>query len=606
MYKGYVKVLLQIAGGSVPVTDEKVYIKAESGTGILPVSPESYDFLVVTDSSGSTAPVAIETPAPAASQNEFSNEVPYALASVYVDIPGFFPVRINGVQVFPDNLSTLPINLTPITAGFTGENRGVITYDIPESTVLQNTPRSPEFPDENAAEATPAILDEVVIPETVRVHLGRPDAAAENVYLSFPDYVKNVASSEVYPTWTEETLRANILAIISLTLNRIYTEWYPSRGYDFDITSTTQFDQAFVPGRNIFDNISRIVDETFNEYITREGAVSPLFTSYCDGRRVNCDGLSQWGSQSLGEQGLSALNILKYYYGNNITLRSTDNIENLPSSYPGTPLSLGSTGEDVETIRRELYRISFNYPLIPRVNPLYDVFDSSLDAAVRTFQEVFGLAVDGIVGKATWYKISYVYTSIVKLAELVGSGEAGALPDEPPTVTVRIGDSGVDVARLQFLLAYIGTFYGGIDIPLLDGEFGTKTERALREFQQMFGLQNTGFADADDWAKLYEVYGEILRAVTPTLGETGYPGTPLQRGSRGEYVKLIQEYINRIARDYPALPTLTVDGVFGSATEDAVRLIQERFFLPTNGIVGAETWEQIAALYRFLENQAAS
>lgn len=599
MFKGYLKVRLITADGAVPLPGENVYIKTSSDA--YNVDESRYDYLLTTDISGSTSPLGIDAPDPAISLNEFDEEIPYALADVYANVPGYFPVRILGNQIYAGQLSTLPIQLTPLASGFNGTTGGVIVYSIPPNTLLTSEEREQvSYPDE---EASAFVAEEVAIPEYVIVHLGAPSSNAENIYIPFPDYIKNVASSEIYPTWTEETLRANILAIISLTLNRIYTEWYPSQGYDFDITNSTRFDQSFVPGRNIFESISRITDELFNTYIIRSGYINPLFASYCDGKTVSCDGLSQWGSENLGRQGLSALNILKNYYGNDIELVTTDNISNFTASYPGTPLSLGDEGRDVEEIRRQLYRISFNYPLIPRINPALRTFDSSLDTAVRTFQEIFGLNVDGIVGRATWYRISYIYSSIVKLAELGAEGETGSLPVTPPTVTVTEGDRGRDVARLQFLLGYISLFYPAVNTPSLDGIFGAGTARSVRDFQSVFGLPVTGTVTSSDWARLYEVYESVLRAVTPSLAEQGYPGAPLRRGSRGDAVLLMQSYLNTISDAYPVIPKIEADGVFGSATENAVRAFQRRFFIQPTGVIDAVTWGQITEVYNFLRRE---
>lgn len=258
-----------------------------------------------------------------------------------------------------------------------------------------------------------------VVPSTITVHLGLPDEEAENITVSFPDYVKNVASSEIYPTWEPAAIEANILAIVSFALNRVYTEFYPSRGYDFDITSTTAYDQKFIRGRNIFENISRAVDETFNDYIRRTDFVEPLAAKFCNGTTSTCDGLSQWGSQDLAQQGYGPMEILRYYYGEDIELVQDAPIQDLGRSYPGTPLRLGSQGENVVVVKTMLNRISQSYPAIPKIWPVTRVYDPQTEEAVRTFQRIFGLAADGVVGKATWYKMVYLYVGITQLAELV-------------------------------------------------------------------------------------------------------------------------------------------------------------------------------------------
>lgn len=609
MFQGYLKVILQTADGAVPLSDESVFIKTQGFTqnenmgfdSTSAVSETNFDYRLTTDASGTTQTVGIEAPDPAMSLNEFDNSIPYSVVDIFTNVPGYYPVRIKNAQIYANQISVLPINMTPVSSDYTNSQRGVIVYSIPPNALLTTQVREPEYFSPEVAESL--VIGEVTIPEYISVHLGKPDEAAENVYVSFPDYIKNVASSEIFPTWQEETLRANILAIISLTLNRIFTEWYPSKGYDFDITNSTQFDQSFVPGRNIFENISRLVDEIFNTYIVRIGYISPLFASYCDGRRTNCNGMLQWGSERLGSQGYTALAILKYYYGDDIELVSTDNISGITRSYPGYPLSLGSEGPEVEWIRRQLYRISFNYPLIPRINPVLRVYDSGLDSAVRTFQEIFDLAVDGIVGKATWYRISYVYSSVLKLAELTSGGETGGIPTEVPTETVRRGDSSRAVARLQFILAYISLFYTNISTPTLDGIFGAGTEESVRQFQEYFGLPVTGIVTATDWQRLYDVYNMVIQTVAPSLGEQGYPGSPLRRGSRGDSVRLIQSYLNTISDTYPVIPKIEADGVFGAATENAVRAFQQRFFIQPTGVVDAVTWGQIVEEYNFLTRQ---
>lgn len=607
MYNGYIKFSLVTGGGAIPIIGEKIYVKTngftvnQDGNGYTSdytVDTSNFDYVLITDETGSTDTLTVEAPDPDISLDENDMSLPYSVVDVYTNVEGYFPVRILGAQVYANKLSTLPIILTPLISGYENTINGVIVYQIPPNTLITPTEREPERPADT--QASPLVAQEVVIPEFITVHLGTPSSSAQNVNVSFPDYIKNVASSEIFPTWPDETLRANILAIISLTLNRVFTEWYPSQGYNFDITNSTQFDQSFVPGRNIFDEISRLVDELFNTYIVREGFINPLFASYCDGRTTTCNGMSQWGSERLGANGFSAIDILKTYYGNDIELVTTNNVSDFTDSYPGFPLSLGSEGPEVEDIRRQLYRISLNYPLIPRINPVLQIYDTDLEEAVRTFQEIFDLTPDGIVGPATWYRISYIYTSIIKLAELGAEGETGGLPIEPPTEELEPGDRGRSVARLQFLLAYISLFYTDIPTVSLDGIYGSDTQQAVIAFQQLFGLPVTGNVNAEVWAKLYDVYNTVLKLITPELGEQGFPGTPLRRFSTGENVRLMQTYLNRIADDYPSIPKITVDGIFGPGTEEAVKAFQRRFFINPTGIINAQTWGQIVQIYNFL------
>ena len=286
------------------------------------------------------------------------------------------------------------------------------------------------------------------IPQRITVHLGPPNSDAENVTVSFVDYVKNVASSEIYPTWEESALRANILAIVSFALNRVYTEFYRSRGYDFDITSSTAYDQYFVKGRSFFDNVSRIVDELFNDYLRRPGFVEPLAAKFCNGTTVTCEGLSQWGSQNLARQGYSSDQILRSYYGN-VEIVPNAPIRGITSSYPGSPLRVGSTGPSVVVLQVSLNRISQNYPAIPKIPSADGVFGSRTEAAVRAYQQIFGLTPDGVVGPATWYSIVKRYTAVTRLSELRSLGQQFYAINWSPPTTLQIGNTGEKVRQLQ-------------------------------------------------------------------------------------------------------------------------------------------------------------
>ncbi|MBE6682273.1 MAG: spore cortex-lytic protein [Ruminococcaceae bacterium] len=443
---------------------------------------------------------------------------------------------------------------------------------------------------------------DIYIPESITVHLGTPSSNARNVTVPFTEYIKNVASSEIYPTWPEEALRANIAAIISLTLNRFFTEWYRSQGYDFDITSTTSYDQSYVQGRNIFENISRIVDDMFNTYVTREGYINPLFTTFCDGRRTTCEGLSQWGSVSLAENGNNALSILRYYYGDDVNLTSTDDIRDAESSYPGTPLKLGDSGQGVLTIQQQLMRIRENYPAIPLIPTIDGNFGSSTDSAVRTFQEIFDLAVDGIVGKSTWYRISYVYSSVAKLAETIGEGVSDIFSAEIPDVTISRGDTGNYVLLLQSLIDYISVFYPSVPAVSKDGIFGSGTADAVRQFASTFGLASGETVTPSVWNALYKVYLNIINSITPSLPNQGFPGRDLRRGDMGENVKLMQTYLNVISSRYQSIPKVTEDGIFGGDTENAVLAFQRAARLNPTGVIDVSTWERIVELYNFEES----
>ena len=315
------------------------------------------------------------------------------------------------------------------------------------------------------------------VPRTITVHMGAPDEWAENVTVSFPDYVNNVASSEIYPTWEPAAIQANILAITSFALNRVYTEFYPSRGYDFQITSTTAYDQKFIRDRNIFENISRTVDEMFTDYIRREGFVEPLAAKFCNGTTSTCAGLSQWGSQELAQQGYGPMEILRYYYGDDIELVENAPVQSLGQSYPGYPLRLGSTGPDVVAMKTMLNRISQGYPAIPKLWPVTRTFDEKTQSAVRTFQSVFGLTADGVVGKATWYKMVYLYVGLSRLSELVSMGQQfQGFSFQYPGI-LRQGDRGGDVSVLQYMLALAAEFDPALTELAVDGVYGN-TSRA--------------------------------------------------------------------------------------------------------------------------------
>ncbi len=434
------------------------------------------------------------------------------------------------------------------------------------------------------------------VPETITVHLGAPDSEAQNVTLSFPDYIKNVASSEIYPTWPENALRANIYAQISLALNRVYTEWYRSKGYDFDITSSTQFDQKFIPNREIFENISRIVDELFNTYITRGGAIEPLFAAYCDGKEVSCNGLSQWGTVTLANEGRTPYEILQYYYGDDISLNKAP-VRAADDSYPDEPLQLGSSGKDVRRIQIKLNRISRNYPAIPKIQPVDGVFAVETEDAVRTFQEVFNLTPDGIVGEATWYRINYIYNSVKRLSELGSEGlTLEDIAAQYPNV-LRPGDSGENVRQVQYFLKVIATFYEAIPNLTVNGVYDAQTENAVRAFQQAFGLAVDGIIGEQTWSDIYRAYLGIVGSTTFEGGIRLYPGIVLRMGSRGDDVTTLQTYLSTISDTYPNIPKIPVTGNFEQQTENAVIAFQQEFGLTADGSVDALTWDAIADLY---------
>lgn len=346
------------------------------------------------------------------------------------------------------------------------------------------------------------------VPERITVHLGPPSSNAENVTVSFPDYVKNVASSEIYPTWEESALRANILAIVSFALNRVYTEFYRSRGYDFDITSSTAYDQYFVKGRGYFENVSRIVDDLFNDYLRRPSFVEPLAAKFCNGTTVTCEGLSQWGSQGLAQQGYNSTQILRNYYGDVETVVNAP-IRGITASYPGTPLRRGSTGPNVVVIQTSINRIAQNYPAIPKIASVDGIFGSRTESSVRAFQNIFGLDPDGVVGRETWYAIVRLYTAVTSLSELRSLGQQFYSINWSPPGGLRVGDTGEKVRLLQYMLSVLSAHISTIPPLSVDGIYGQETRAAVLAAQRRFALPETGSVGAQTWDAIYNQYSGI-------------------------------------------------------------------------------------------------
>lgn len=447
----------------------------------------------------------------------------------------------------------------------------------------------------------------IIIPNTVVVHLGAPsDSSAQNVTVSFTDYIKNVASSEIYPTWPRNAIIANIYAQITFILNRLYTFYYRSQGYAFDITNLEAYDQAFVNGRDYFENIVQIVDEIFNSYISRDGQQNPIFPRYCNGTTSTCPGgLSQWGTVDLANQGYSPIDILKYYYGDNIIIVDGLTTGEIRDLYPGTPLRIGSFGFDVKLIQIILNIISRNYPAIPKIAYPDGYFDIITEDAVKEFQRIFNLTADGIVGKATWYKMFRIYAAVRRLSELDAEAVDLEFVTKQYTNYAQSGDTGSNVRMLQFYLDFISTFNDFIPKVTIDGIFGQNTENAVRAYQQAYGLPITGTVNQATWDSMYELYFSILSTLpSDYLGQSivPYPGVVLYRGSSGENVSTIQTYLSRIADVYNEIPKVTVTGYFGDETEAAVLAYQNLFGLDPRGVVGPITWDSIANLYAGIVN----
>lgn len=406
-YTGTLQVNVTSSVGFLPVAGATVSISNSD-------TPETILEQLTTDESGQTQIATLSAP-----NLEYSLEPseprPYTDYNIEVTAPGYEPVRIVGSEILPGELSLQNVSMNPleVSAGEAEED-----INIPDHTLYGEYP--PKIPEEEIKvdpETGEIVLSRVVIPEYIIVHDGVPnDTSAPNYYVRYKDYIKNVASSEIYATWPESSIYANILAIQSFTLNRVYTEWYRAKGYPFTITTSTAYDQKFIYGRNIYSNIDRLVDSIFANYLSRPGIQQPIFTSYCDGNRVTCDGLSQWGSSYLGEQGYSAIEIIRYYYGNDMYINTATAISGVPSSWPGYNLTIGASGGKVQQMQQQLNRIGQNFPAIPRITA-DGVFGSQTAEAVKAFQRIFNLPATGIVDYPTWYEISNIYVGVSRIAE---------------------------------------------------------------------------------------------------------------------------------------------------------------------------------------------
>lgn len=406
-YAGSLKISVISSTGLIPVEGATVTV---SFTG----EPNSILAQLTTDSSGQTDIINLPAPPPQWSLDPDSDNQPYSEYNISVTAEGYEPVLVSGSEILPDELSLQTIQLTPLEITQEEEKTVVIQ---PHALFADYPPKIPEDEIKTLAETGEIVLSRVVIPEYVIVHDGVPsDSTARNYWVRYTDYIKNVASSEIYPTWPEAAIYANILAIMSFTLNRVYTEWYRGQGYPFTITSSTAYDQKWIYGRNIFENINFLVDTIFANYLSRPGVRQPILTSYCDGRRVTCSGLSQWGSMYLAEEGYSAIEIIRYYYGNDMYINTAEVISGVPASWPGYDLSQGSAGDKVRQMQTQLNRIARNYPALPTI-VADGIYGSRTANAVRTFQRIFNLPQTGVVDYATWYEISRIYVGVSRIAE---------------------------------------------------------------------------------------------------------------------------------------------------------------------------------------------
>ncbi len=587
MPNGTLRVYASVAEQAAPLAGVSVAVLDESGAVLARLT---------TDASGAAGPLTLTAPDPSYSLDENNRTVrPYAVYRLVADATGWQSQILDGVQVFAGQetvarLSFLPASPAdaPTLADTRTEEQNVEVTTIPPHALFAGGGGSGPTPEENL---NARVLTEVVIPKKITVHLGKPSANVSNVTVGFQEYIANVASSEVYPTWPEEAIRANILAQISLALNRIWTEWYPSRGYAFNITGSPGYDQAYVAGRTVFAVMERLTAELFNTYVRRSGDQEPYFTEYCDGKLVTCPGMKQWGTVDRANEGKNALQILRYYYGDRVQLVTTNNIAAIPSSWPGVTLKRGSTGTSVSILQRQLSRIAKDYPSFGKPE-VTGTFDAATEQCVKNFQKQFSLTADGLVGKATWYKISYIYVSVKDLAELTSEGETATGTESSgtwPGVVLKRGSTGSEVEQVQFWLSELAQFNSALPNLTVDGNFGAATERAVKTFQQEQGLTADGIVGQATWDALYAAWLDTQS----DLGGTAWPGIVLRRGDTGMEVRLVQFWLRLAADNYTSLAAVSVDGNFGAATEKAVTAFQSLFGLTADGVVGRATWDKL-------------
>ncbi|MFP3155186.1 peptidoglycan-binding protein [Lachnospiraceae bacterium ZAX-1] len=650
MGMGFLKIQVHTGDDALPIADAFVTVSDVDGNEL---------YSGTTDANGNSSVFQLSAPDIAYTLDPDYRKPAYTEYDVFAGASGFVAKHIYGVEVVDTQTAILPVNLEPLSDEehpvleesielmpiglllpeehrqaepleenrWSGQNEDSYpgnSYPYPENNDPENSYPGEAFRDDNLSQRpTQRILSDVIIPEYITVHLGTPsNSLASNVTVRFPDYIKNVVSSEIYSTWPKDAIEANIIAIVTFALNRIFTEWYRSRDYNFDITNSTAYDMYYKDGGQVFENISQMVDRMFNIYARRIGFLDPYFTQFCNGTTSTCDGLSQWGTVTLANEGQNPLEILQYYYTPDLELVLSNQIVGIEESYPGYSLRVGDAdsaeGEDGEPIKRVqnyLNRIRVNFPLIPLIANPNGEFGEDTKEAVEMFQQTFDLNPDGIIGRDTWNKISFIFTAVARLAELDSEGIRENIGQNPPDVVLSLGARGSNVQELQFILNYISQFYDTVPWVLSDGVFTSDTQNAVREFQKTFQLTEDGIVGPATWDKLYAVYKGIEESTKPPAEKPNqpetpnlpspppalpYPGTLLKVGSTGANVKTMQTYLNAIANVNANIPKLTADGVFGNQTKNAVIQFQKQFSLAPDGIIGAATWAKIVEQYGLL------
>lgn len=615
---GYLTFQTLTAENGVAVAGAKIKIYHPDGKLI---------FETTTDLDGNTEDYKLYAPNEENSLDPYLDKPVSSFYNATIEAKGYLKYYINQIPIFDTETTILSENLLPKISGEEDE----ITIDIPISTLdladdlnenlSENLSENlienySDFDADSYSDIDDNMLDNTLdnmldtksqanyvtdnkfrIPEYITVHLGAPtNSSAKNVKVKFSDYIANVASGEIYPTWPQSSLEANIHAIITFALNRIYTGWYRIRGYNFDITGSPAYDMIYKHNGPVFENINIIVSSIFNVYTRRKGFEEPFFTQFCDGLTVQCNGMSQWGTVELAKKGYTPVEILRYYYRPDMQLILTNNIGTIPDAFPGT-LKKGSSGNGVKLMQSKLNRIRVNFPLIPRIEKTDGLFGIETENAVKVFQKSFNMVSDGVIGRATWNKISLVFVAVTKISELDSEGIRVDIGETPPTVVLKKGSKGVYVLELQFLLNYISIYYTTVPSVIQDSVFDVKTEQSVIEFQKTFNLiPPDGIVGPATWNKLYTVYKDIRDDVdVPIIIAPPFPGINLKIGSKGSDVLLMQSYLNNINSVYKLSPLIVADGNFGQKTKDAVVSFQVAANLSADGIIGKGTWDRIVS-----------
>lgn len=614
---GYLKIQVHVANDALPIPNALIEIYEQ----------ENLIYKTETDNNGNTNIFSLQTPNKVLTLIPTYDKPAYSVYNVNIECEGYVTKHIQNVPIVDTQTTILIENMQPLLDEKQPETDEYIdiapvnllaSYEIKQANVYTNrnidklhkamSYSENLFEQELYKKIFSLEKRGVYIPEQIVIHLGTPtNSDALNLNIRFIDYIKNVASSEIYSTWPPASLEANINVIVTFALNRIYTEWYRSRGFNFDITNDITYDMSYRYGGPVFENISAIVDNFFNVYASRRGLKNPFFTQFCNGVTVKCNGLSQWGTVTLANQGKAPIDILRYYYTEELDLEITDDLESIIVLYPGYPLSLGSQGDPVKLMQNYLNSISNNYPLILKISNPDGTFNEDTTEAVEAFQNTFNIESTGTINEPTWNMITYIFVSIARLSELYNEAPRVPVSETPRNVTLSIGSRDPEVLEVQYIISYIALFYPTVSSARQDGVYGSNTRNAVIEFQKTFGLYPDGVVGVATWNKLYAVYNGIQKNVqiptTPLLPGSQspeYPGSPLILGSTGANVITMQSYLNAIGAMYPVIPYLVVDGILGVKTKGAITIFQKLNHIEPTGDIDLETWNKIAEAYALI------